>query len=181
MQARSELAQVIDPAPGVLEGLADKLPGPMRSRLPALLGKLEVHKSGDQMLLGAVVQVPGYALTRGVGRGDQARPRRHQLLLGTLAVGDVPHVGGEGRLSGQASAGDGHLGRELGLGIEARSRALVSEGTAAEGLYREAIDRLGHTQFRPELARLICSRASGCAALAGARTHASSSARPTRC
>ena len=44
-------------------------------------------------------------------------------------------------------------GTDWGLGIEARSRALVSEGQAAEGLYREAIDRLGRTQLRPELAR----------------------------
>jgi DNA-binding CsgD family transcriptional regulator len=44
-------------------------------------------------------------------------------------------------------------GTDFGLGIEARSRALVSEGAAAEGLYREAISRLGHTQLRPELAR----------------------------
>jgi DNA-binding CsgD family transcriptional regulator len=44
-------------------------------------------------------------------------------------------------------------GTDFGLGIEARSRALVSEGAAAECLYREAIDRLGHTQLRPELAR----------------------------
>jgi DNA-binding CsgD family transcriptional regulator len=44
-------------------------------------------------------------------------------------------------------------GTDFGLGIEARSRALVSEGPAAEGLYREAIDRLGRTQLCPELAR----------------------------
>jgi DNA-binding CsgD family transcriptional regulator len=44
-------------------------------------------------------------------------------------------------------------GTELGLGIEARSRALVSEGEVAEGLYREAIDRLGRTGERTELAR----------------------------
>ncbi|HLK79622.1 MAG TPA: AAA family ATPase [Streptosporangiaceae bacterium] len=44
-------------------------------------------------------------------------------------------------------------GTDFGLGIEARSRALVSEGAAVEGLYREAIDRLGRTQLRPDLAR----------------------------
>jgi len=44
-------------------------------------------------------------------------------------------------------------GTDFGLGIEARSRALVSEGEAAVSCYREAIDRLGHTQLRPELAR----------------------------
>jgi ATP/maltotriose-dependent transcriptional regulator MalT len=44
-------------------------------------------------------------------------------------------------------------GTDFGLGIEARSRALVTAGAAAEGLYREAIDRLGRTLLRPELAR----------------------------
>ena len=44
-------------------------------------------------------------------------------------------------------------GTDLGLGIEARTRALLSEGEAAEGHYREAIDRLGRTRHRPELAR----------------------------
>jgi DNA-binding CsgD family transcriptional regulator len=42
---------------------------------------------------------------------------------------------------------------DFGLGLEARSRALVSQGQAAEGWYREAIDRLGRTQLRPDLAR----------------------------
>jgi len=42
---------------------------------------------------------------------------------------------------------------DFGLGIEVRSRALVSNGEAAEACYREAIDRLGRTQLRPELAR----------------------------
>jgi DNA-binding CsgD family transcriptional regulator len=44
-------------------------------------------------------------------------------------------------------------GTDFGLGIEARSHALVSEGAVAEKLYHEAIDRLGRTQLRPELAR----------------------------
>ena len=44
-------------------------------------------------------------------------------------------------------------GTDFGLGLEARSRALVSGGRAAAEGYREAIDRLGRTQLRPELAR----------------------------
>jgi DNA-binding CsgD family transcriptional regulator len=44
-------------------------------------------------------------------------------------------------------------GTDFGLGIEARSRALVSAGETAERLYQEAIDRLGRTRLRPELAR----------------------------
>jgi DNA-binding CsgD family transcriptional regulator len=39
------------------------------------------------------------------------------------------------------------------LGIEVRSRALVSHGDAAETLYRQAIEALGHSRLRAELAR----------------------------
>jgi DNA-binding CsgD family transcriptional regulator len=44
-------------------------------------------------------------------------------------------------------------GTDWALGIEARSRALLCENNVAEGLYREAIDRLGRTRVRSELAR----------------------------
>ncbi len=44
-------------------------------------------------------------------------------------------------------------GTDGALGIEARSRALLSEGAAADESYREAIDRLGRARLRPELAR----------------------------
>ena len=44
-------------------------------------------------------------------------------------------------------------GTDYGLGVEARSRALLSDGEAADGLYREAIDRLSRTRLRPDLAR----------------------------
>jgi DNA-binding CsgD family transcriptional regulator len=44
-------------------------------------------------------------------------------------------------------------GTDFALGIEARSRALLSHGADADGLYRQAIDRLRRTRLRPELAR----------------------------
>jgi DNA-binding CsgD family transcriptional regulator len=42
---------------------------------------------------------------------------------------------------------------DWGLGLAGRSRALLSDGESAERLYREAIERLGRTRLRPELAR----------------------------
>jgi DNA-binding CsgD family transcriptional regulator len=53
------------------------------------------------------------------------------------------------RLAESTQAG----GTDFGLGLEARCRALVSQGQAAEGWYREAIERLGRARIRTELAR----------------------------
>jgi DNA-binding CsgD family transcriptional regulator/tetratricopeptide (TPR) repeat protein len=61
-----------------------------------------------------------------------------------LAVGEAIE-----RLAEFTQAG----GTDFGLGIEARSRALVSRGPVAEDFYRDAIERLRRTQLRPELAR----------------------------
>jgi DNA-binding CsgD family transcriptional regulator len=44
-------------------------------------------------------------------------------------------------------------GTDWALGVQARARALLSDGGAAERLYREAIERLGRTRLRGELAR----------------------------
>jgi len=53
------------------------------------------------------------------------------------------------RLAEAASVGDS----DWGLGVLARSRALLSEGEDAEGSYCEAIERLSRIHRRPELAR----------------------------
>jgi DNA-binding CsgD family transcriptional regulator len=54
---------------------------------------------------------------------------------------------------GQLSQATGASGTNWALGVEARSRALLSDGEAAEALYREAIERLARTRIRVELAR----------------------------
>ncbi|MCW2729918.1 MAG: transcriptional regulator, luxR family [Mycobacterium sp.] len=46
-----------------------------------------------------------------------------------------------------------NAGTDWGLGIEARSRALLSYGDIAERCYRESIERLGRTRIRADLAR----------------------------
>jgi DNA-binding CsgD family transcriptional regulator len=53
------------------------------------------------------------------------------------------------RLAERTQAG----GTDFGLGIEVRCRALLRQGQAAEGLYRETIERLGRAGIRTELAR----------------------------
>ena len=53
------------------------------------------------------------------------------------------------RLEEQTEASDA----DWALGIRAQSRALLSEGEAAERSYQEAIDRLRRTRLRPHLAR----------------------------
>jgi DNA-binding CsgD family transcriptional regulator/tetratricopeptide (TPR) repeat protein len=53
------------------------------------------------------------------------------------------------RLTEATSVGES----DWGLGVLARSRALLREGEPAETSYQEAIERLGRIQLRPELAR----------------------------
>ena len=54
-----------------------------------------------------------------------------------------------GRLAENTHTGDADWAR----GIEARSRAVLSDGGAADDLYLEAIDRLSRARLHPELAR----------------------------
>jgi tetratricopeptide (TPR) repeat protein len=73
-----------------------------------------------------------------------------ELIEAAVRTGSV-HMASDALdlLAERARAG----GTEDGLGIEARSRALLSDPEAADGYYREAIDRLGRTRRRPVLAR----------------------------
>jgi DNA-binding CsgD family transcriptional regulator len=57
------------------------------------------------------------------------------------------------RALGRLEEMTGASGTDWGLGIAARSRALLSEGDAAEREYRTAIARLGRTRLRVDLAR----------------------------
>jgi len=73
-----------------------------------------------------------------------------ELIEAAARIGDTGIAGDAlTRLAQFTQAG----GTDFGLGVEARCRALLSNGEAAESLYREATDRLGRTRLRPELAR----------------------------
>ena len=105
-------------------------------------------------------------LYNGLGRYEaalapaQSAGNRDELMLSVWSLpelveaatrcgqGDVANAAIE-RLSERTRA----AGTDLALGIEARSRALVSNGAVAERLYREAIDRLGRCRMALELSR----------------------------
>jgi DNA-binding CsgD family transcriptional regulator len=73
-----------------------------------------------------------------------------ELIEAASRTGEVERAAGALEwLSSTARAS----GSDWGLGVEARSRALLSDGDAAEGLYREAIERLQRTRLRVDLAR----------------------------
>ena len=119
--------------------------------------------------LGGLVNLATYAsavLYNGLGRYDAARDaawrafERDHLGLGPFVVPELAEAA--------SRTGDVALVRaalewlsertrvtptEWALGIEARLRALLSRGEAAERLYRESIARLGRTGIRVELAR----------------------------
>jgi DNA-binding CsgD family transcriptional regulator len=58
-----------------------------------------------------------------------------------------------GRALGRLADITNASGTDWALGVEARSRALLSEGDAAEKLYRESIERLGRTRLGADCAR----------------------------
>ena len=106
-------------------------------------------------------------LYNGLSRYEEAaaaaRRATSDLDLGASPVWALPElVEAAVRLGDTALAGDAFqrlaettqpCGNDFGLGLEARCRALLSEGSAADALYRESIGRLSRTPLLPELAR----------------------------
>ena len=126
----------------------------------------DVTSRGEGMGL-TIVQYSTAVLFNGLGRYQEAMDAAEQgaaypqelafatwslveLIEAAVRSGQVvPAADALDRLTSSTRAS----GTDWALGIEARSRALLEKGDGAEGLYREAIDRLGRTRIRVELAR----------------------------
>jgi DNA-binding CsgD family transcriptional regulator len=113
------------------------------------------------------VDLAAAVIMNGAGRYRQALARARaaadatpELVVAGWALLEVIEAAAR---SGATDAGHEALERlaernqtidtDWGRGLEARSRALLTDGTGAESHYRESIERLARTPLRPELAR----------------------------
>jgi DNA-binding CsgD family transcriptional regulator len=130
----------------------------------ATIGEVTMRGEGIGI---TVTEWANAVLGNGLGRYDEAlaaaeRASRHSGGLGLAAWSLVELIEAAAR-TGQTERAAVALrrlaeatsaaGTDWALGLEARSRALLSSGESAERLYREAIQRLGRTRVRAELAR----------------------------
>jgi DNA-binding CsgD family transcriptional regulator len=126
----------------------------------------EVRPRGEGIGM-AVTEWADAVLCNGLGRYDEALAAaeqgsqyRDELGLATWSLVELIEAAAR---TGQVERATGALrrlaestsaaGTDWALGIEMRSRALLSGGEFADRLYREAIQRLGRTRVRAELAR----------------------------
>ncbi|MFI8235416.1 AAA family ATPase [Streptomyces sp. NPDC085900] len=133
---------------------------------PLIAATVEEAGASGQLMGVTVAQWSAAVLYNGLARYEQALTAAQtsaripelwvsvwvlpELVEAAVRVGDaVAARGALERLTDAAEPCD----TDWAQGILARSRALVSEGAAADGLYRRAVDRLARTQLRPELAR----------------------------
>jgi DNA-binding CsgD family transcriptional regulator len=137
--------------------------------LSALIDKTveEVVARGEGIGLSATQWVKAL-LNNGLGRYDTALvaalelmepPRQFDQAIGWALPELIEAAARTGRTElaadglAQLSQLTRDSGTDWGLGLEARCRAMLSEGEAAEALHREAIERLGRARLRGEHAR----------------------------
>src|SRR5258708_17020973 len=105
-------------------------------------------------------------LLNGLGRYEEALVAAKQtaddtpeLFISSWALAELIEAASRSGAPGEAAAALERLtedtavaGTDWGLGIAARSRAVLTGGDAAEPLYRQAIDQLGRPRLAPEQA-----------------------------
>jgi DNA-binding CsgD family transcriptional regulator/tetratricopeptide (TPR) repeat protein len=170
-------AAVIDEADTVAMATGVPLAPHVKLRLSALRGRnteaealisatIEEAGAAGQLMGVTVAQWAAAVLYNGLGRYQQAiaaaqiSTRISELWVSVWALPEL--VEAATRVGDERTARDaleqladaaGPCDTDWAQGILSRSRALVSRGRPADRLYREAIERLGRTQLRPEAAR----------------------------
>jgi tetratricopeptide (TPR) repeat protein len=154
-------------------------------------GTSDAERRGAGQAL-TMIQWAAAVLYNSLGRYDEALVVARQAGDGLLAhcfvgLSIVEEVEAATR-SGQPEAAAAALSRfaeharacgtDWALGVEARSRALVGRGDAAEHGYRQAIERLAAHRSSWTSPAPSCSTASGCAASSGGATPETSFAPP---
>ena len=172
------VAQLIDEFSVLKEATATGLPDFGTMMLAAWQGRSrEAFRLIDEFITdmsergqGYGVSLPYYTasvLYIGLGRysdamasAELASEQRDDLAFANLALAELIEAAVRGGQPGRAAAAMRRLteltlpsGTAWGLGVAARSRALLSEGDEAERLYREAIGYLSSAPARTELAR----------------------------
>jgi len=122
---------------------------------------------GGQGIAAANAHWAAAVLYNGLARYEEAASAARQASsntfepwVSTFALPELVEAaarGGDAELAREAlerlAVSTQHCGTDFGLGVEARSRALLNDGPAADDLYRKALERLSRTRLRPELAR----------------------------
>ena len=172
------VAQLVDEFSVLKEATATGLPDFGTMILAAWQGRSrEAFRLIDEFITdmsergqGYGVSLPHYTasvLYNGLGRyadalasAELASEQRDDLAFANLALAELIEAAVRGGQPERAAAAMGRLteltlpsGTAWGLGVAARSRALLSEGDEAERLYREAIGHLSSAPARTELAR----------------------------
>jgi len=143
------------------------LRGRQAEAAPLIEGTIAQATAGGQGIAVAYAYWAAAILANGLGRYADALAAARQASEDTstlyISMWALPELieaaarSGDTGIAGDALARLAQFtqagGTDFGLGVEARCRALLSEGEKTENLYREAIGRLGRTRLRPELAR----------------------------
>jgi DNA-binding CsgD family transcriptional regulator len=136
-EAKSTIAAAVEQARGRGQGLTIKSLQSAQATLCNGLGHYEEALIAAETATGQPFHTPSHLA---LGELIEAAVRCKRPTLAVEALEGLSE-------STQAS------GTDWALGVEARSRALLSTGGAAEALYLEAIERLDRSPLRPEAAR----------------------------
>jgi DNA-binding CsgD family transcriptional regulator/tetratricopeptide (TPR) repeat protein len=135
--------------------------------LPLIESTIRDAETGGQGLSVTWAEWVSAILLNGLGRYDralawaqraaEATPRlQHCAWALTELIEAAVHLGKPDVAAGaleRVMAATAPSSTDWGRGIQARCRALLSQGETAERLHHEAIERLGRTRRRPDLAR----------------------------